>query len=153
MHSYSRNSEVGSMGVGTAVCMYDVVVKSHVRYLISWWVLAQNWSPKTAEVTELSELIEMLVWLWARMGPKNHVLDGRSRSAMGRDNFGSVLNDRVDVGPVECHRRLFVVISGTNLFSFVLSSRFTSWVVNFPVVVLLTFFADKIAVLFCFWKA
>jgi len=27
------------MGVGAGLYMYDVVVKSHVRYLISWWVL------------------------------------------------------------------------------------------------------------------
>jgi len=27
------------MGVGAGLYMYDVVVKTHVRYLISWWVL------------------------------------------------------------------------------------------------------------------
>jgi len=40
MLSYSRNQEVGSMGVSAGLHMYDVVVKKiHVRYLISWWVL------------------------------------------------------------------------------------------------------------------
>jgi len=33
------NYEVGSMGVGAGLYMYNVVVKKvHVRYLISWWV-------------------------------------------------------------------------------------------------------------------
>jgi len=27
------------MGVGASLYMYDVVVKSSLRYLISWWVL------------------------------------------------------------------------------------------------------------------
>ena len=31
----SRNQEVGSMGVGAGLYMYDVVVEVHVRYLIS----------------------------------------------------------------------------------------------------------------------
>ena len=36
---FSRNYEVGWMGVGAGLYMYDVVVKAvHVRYLISWWV-------------------------------------------------------------------------------------------------------------------
>jgi len=32
---YSRNYEVGSMGVGAGLYIYGVVVKVHVRYLIS----------------------------------------------------------------------------------------------------------------------
>jgi len=36
---------------------------------------------------KIAELIEMPLGLWTRVGPGNHVLDGGSRSPMGRVNF------------------------------------------------------------------
>ena len=32
--------------------------------------------------------LEVTFWLWARMGLKHHVLHGRSRSHVGKGNFG-----------------------------------------------------------------
>ena len=34
-----------------------------------------------------AEMIEMPFGLWTRVGPRNHVLDGESRSSMRRGNF------------------------------------------------------------------
>jgi len=35
----------------------------------------------------MAEAIEMPFGLWTRVDPRNHELDGESRSLMGRDNF------------------------------------------------------------------
>jgi len=40
-----------------------------------------------SSVQKTAESIKMPFGLWGRMGPGNHVLDGGSRSPMGRGNF------------------------------------------------------------------
>jgi len=65
---YSRNWEVGSMGVVAGLYMYDVVVKKvHVRYLISWWALvlshalqnAYYWVIAMSHYTELQSILHI----------------------------------------------------------------------------------------------
>ena len=53
------------------------------------WSVCQSVCQSVTVVSpaKTAEPIEMPFGLWTRVGPENHVLDGGTRSAMGRGNF------------------------------------------------------------------